>query len=251
MRPSQPTPTPYPTPTATPVVNYVGGTISAHTTWTAANSPYMVNNDITVNNGVILSIQPGVVVKFQNGQRLTVNGVLAASGTSANPIIFTSFQDDTYAGDTNGDGGATRPAAGAWGGISLAATASTSNLTNVLVRYAGISISGSSPNISNSTVMYASGAGISVSGAGAPNLQANTLRDNAGAGISLSGSSPTIQNSVFVNNGGAAIAMDGNSLPDNAGNRAYYNAYNGIQVNGTAGHAGAGTPTCRMSSTAG
>jgi RHS repeat-associated protein len=236
--PARPTPTPYPTPTATPVINYVGGTISAHTTWTTANSPYVVNNDVTVNNGVILSIQPGVVVKFQNGRRLTVNGVLAASGASANPIIFTSFLDDTYAGDTNGDGGATRPAAGAWGGITLAATASASNLTNVLMRYAGISVSGSSPSISNSTVMQASGAGISVSNAGAPNLQLNTVRDNGGAGISLSGSSPTIQNSVFVNNGGAAITMDGNSLPDNAGNRAYYNDYNGIQVSGTAGTRG-------------
>jgi RHS repeat-associated protein len=234
--PAQPTPTPYPTPTPTPAVNYVGGTISTHTTWTAANSPYVVNNNVTVNNGVILTIQPGVVVKFQSSRSLTVNGVLAASGTAANQIVFTSDKDDTYAGDTNGDGAATRPAAGAWGGIVLNASASASNLANVLVRFAGtgVQVSGSAPTLNSVTVMYGSGSGISVTSAGAPAIQNCILRDNGGAGISLSGSSPLIQGNVFVNNGGAAISMDGSSLPTNSGDVAYYNQYNGIKVSGTA-----------------
>jgi len=238
--PAQPTPTPYPTPTPTPAVNYVGGTISTHTTWTAANSPYVVNNDITINNGVILTIQPGVVVKFQNGRRLTVNGILAAAGTVEHPIVFTSDKDDAYGGDTNGDGAATRPAPGIWSGLYLNAAASASNLAYVLIRYASTAIQadGSSPTVSNATIMYNSGSAIYVRNAGAPTIQNNILRDNLGVGINLSGSSPLIQNNIFVNNGDAAITMDGNSLPDNSGNQAYYNKYNGIKVGGTAGTRG-------------
>lgn len=57
-------------------------------TWTLAGSPYIVQNEITVQANDILIIQPGVVVKFQPSTRLEVYGQLIASGTSANSITF-------------------------------------------------------------------------------------------------------------------------------------------------------------------
>ena len=62
----------------------VSGTISTNTTWTIAGSPYMIasNANVIVSAGVILTIQPGVVVKGQNpASQLTVNGTLLANGT--------------------------------------------------------------------------------------------------------------------------------------------------------------------------
>jgi parallel beta-helix repeat protein len=222
---AKPTPTPYPTPTATPAVRYVGGAISASTTWTTANSPYVVNSDVTVNSGVILRIQPGVVVKFQAGTRMTVNGVLAATGNASSPIVFTSDKDDAYGGDTNGDGGATRPSPGAWNGLIFNATASASTLSYALVRYAttGVTMSGASSRLNYSTIMFGSGWAVSTAG-GAPAIENNTLRDNTGGGIDLNGS-PTIRNNIFVNNGGAAMRMTPSSLPENSGNQAYYNRH--------------------------
>jgi hypothetical protein len=41
------------------------GTLSGNTTWTKANSPYFLTGDITVPDSVILTIDPGVVVRFK------------------------------------------------------------------------------------------------------------------------------------------------------------------------------------------
>ena len=78
----------------------VSGTISVDTTWTAANSPYIVTGNVTVASGVTLTVEPGVVVKLNSQFReMRVNGTLKAIGTAALPITFTSIQDDTVGGD--------------------------------------------------------------------------------------------------------------------------------------------------------
>ena len=48
---------------ATAQTNVSGG-IYANTTWTLANSPYIVTDTVVVFPGVTLTIQPGVTVKF-------------------------------------------------------------------------------------------------------------------------------------------------------------------------------------------
>ena len=85
----------------------VGGVVSQDTTWTVANSPYRVTSSITVTQGVRLTIEPGVVVKFEGSQGLTVNGQLVADATTEAPVVFTSIKDDEFGGDTNGDATAT------------------------------------------------------------------------------------------------------------------------------------------------
>ncbi|HWD18526.1 MAG TPA: Calx-beta domain-containing protein [Verrucomicrobiae bacterium] len=54
-------------------------------TWTAANSPYVLNSDMTVSG---LNVQPGVSLWANGSYTLTVTGLLTVVGTSNNPVVF-------------------------------------------------------------------------------------------------------------------------------------------------------------------
>ncbi len=69
-----------------------GGTYTTDQTWTAANSPYIVDGWITVENSSTLTIQPGTEVRFgdRKGIRVKAGSTLVAAGTASQPITFTS-----------------------------------------------------------------------------------------------------------------------------------------------------------------
>lgn len=83
----------------------VSGGIFSNTTWTVSGSPYTVTGNIVVMSTVTLTIQPGVLVKFDNGTNMQVKGYLQAIGTNTDTIVFTSSS--------------TSPTKGIWNGISF------------------------------------------------------------------------------------------------------------------------------------
>ena len=83
----------------------VGGHISEDTTWTLEGGPYIVVEDVVVDSGVTLTVEPGVVVKFTSGTNLIIGGALVAEGNTTHPITFTS--------------GSTTPAPGDWRSIKF------------------------------------------------------------------------------------------------------------------------------------
>lgn len=81
----------------------VSSTIVTDTTWTLANSPYIVTGNILVNEGVTLTIEPGVDVKFEDylasnyyGYYIRIDGTLVARGTEEDKITFTSNNIDSH-----------------------------------------------------------------------------------------------------------------------------------------------------------
>jgi len=59
-------------------------------TWTLAGSPYLINGETTVPDGMTLTIEPGVVVEWQGSYKMNVQGQILAEGTEADSIIFTA-----------------------------------------------------------------------------------------------------------------------------------------------------------------
>jgi hypothetical protein len=108
-------------PSATAICGPIG-----NSTWTPAGNPYQVCvGGATVGAGVTLNIQPGVVVEFAAGGKLTSRGTLSALGTITQPITFT--------------GAVATP--GSWLGLvveSLVVTPSVATLDHVIFEYGGL-----------------------------------------------------------------------------------------------------------------
>ncbi|MCC7362114.1 MAG: hypothetical protein IT317_21700 [Anaerolineales bacterium] len=81
--------------------NVPGQNITTAVTWNLAGSPYIVQGLVNIASGGSLTIEPGVVVKFDANQwmRVEAGGVLTATGTSGQPISFTSSAGSPAPGD--------------------------------------------------------------------------------------------------------------------------------------------------------
>jgi parallel beta-helix repeat protein len=201
-----------------------GGNVSG--TWDVADSPYLIDGDITVPSGATLTIEPGVEVLFQSWYSLTVNGTLIAEGTESAPILF-------------GGGHATA----GWLGIRFMNAPDGSRLTyaivengratgaNPLNRGGGIYIDNSSPVISYSTIRdnhaKYSGGGIYLNASDAT-LIANTIVNNTageggasaiGGGITIINSDPVVMDNIISGN---SVSIGGSySTPSGYGGGLY------------------------------
>ena len=98
----------------------VSGNVTSDTTWTADNT-YILAARVYVTNGATLTIEPGTVIKAQNGTGDNIKSLIVtrgskimAVGTADNPIIFTSVNDDV-----NDPDDLPWDAVGEWGGIAI------------------------------------------------------------------------------------------------------------------------------------
>ncbi|MBE9468390.1 MAG: T9SS type A sorting domain-containing protein [Bacteroidetes bacterium] len=66
----------------------VGGIISENTIWTKENSPYLVIENIFVEDNIILEIEPGVEIFVSNSKFFYIKGEIHAIGTINDSIII-------------------------------------------------------------------------------------------------------------------------------------------------------------------
>ncbi len=240
---------------------YVGGLIDQNTTWTLSGSPYIVQSDITVrgsNSTVTLTIDPGVVVEFYPGTSLIIGsnygfvftGKLVASGTSQNPITFTTINE-------------AQPQAGQWSYISFYDYASDESILEYCILDYGksIELNSASPTISNCNIHDMQYAGIrlyrdsstsiisntfsnlshaiifsyyySNKATGNPTISSNTFTECTDYAIDVNrDSDPVITNNTFTNNSAYLISLYPNQVGNVSGNTFSGNNPNMIKVNG-------------------
>jgi parallel beta-helix repeat protein len=155
----------------------VSGTIGVDTTWDLPGSPYIVIDDVTVANGVTLTVDPGVEVKFDGNHSLLVNGNLFMVGNAANKVTVSSNK--------------VTPAIFDWNRILIESTGSAEiGFADISYGSIGISLNGSSNNnITNSAVHHNGFRGIELSYSSRNNMTGNNVSFNDGEGIKLASSS--------------------------------------------------------------
>ena len=224
----------------------VCGPIFSDTTWTLAGSPYVATCAVLVQEGVTLTIEPGVEVRFNGLYATQVNGTLIAQGTSGSPITFTSvvgnwsyilFSDTSVDAvyDVNGN------------------YVSGSIIEHAVVEYAGgesvtnngaLRLDNAHPFINHCTIRNNQASGIKAWNlSGELKISNSTISNNNGSGINVSGGTTTISNSTINDNtasdGGGIYALGGsvtitnssirNNVSDYGGGiYAHANAYGGV-----------------------
>ncbi len=200
----------------------ISQSITVNTTWSLSGSPYVISADVSVSKGVALTIEAGVAVKFRQGFTLTVNGKINAAGSASLPVYITAYTDDSYAGDTDGDGGANLPTRGYWGSVHIFDAQKDqpqSNISYCVVKYGG---AGSAPkanlkiyqnnaNISNCRIASSEGDGIAI----------------------LSDADMTIASNVIDGNDWAMNWSENNSSIQFSANSISNNTHNGIRIGWT------------------
>jgi hypothetical protein len=139
---------------AAPATTPVSGVIASDTVWSLQGSPYEVTSTVTVQPGVTLTVEPGVEVRFRQWQGLIIRGRLLATGSAAEPVLFT--------------GTSAQP--GWWNDIWLSGTAqapiSGTLLDHVVIEYAGhnrganLRVQHAAATVRNSVIRYSSREGI-------------------------------------------------------------------------------------------
>ncbi|MFF8187210.1 beta strand repeat-containing protein [Microbacterium sp. NPDC016588] len=180
-----------------------------------------VFDGVVVPAGKSLTLAAGTVVKV-SGSWIDVSGSLVVAGTSAAPVRLTAWDDDSVAGDTNGDG-ASAATPGSWTGIYVEENGSLT-ATGMSSSYAGTAVYGSNAktvSVTASTISDTSYEGISATagqtgvnqGARTVSITGNTIARTGSTGINVN-----VNNAAFTGSPQPVPVVTGNTVTGAGGN---------------------------------
>jgi RHS repeat-associated protein len=206
-----------------PTQAHVCGPIRASRWWDGP-ATYVVDCPVLIHPGATVTATPGLVAKMTNLAGFSVDGALVASGSPGLAVSFTSILDDSVGGDTNGDGGATSPASGSWGGVHASGSGRLDAQHWVVTYGSAISASAESqPLRITDSVLRDNTGGINVGNAARDVTVARNTLERSGA-IHVSTQldpviqfepSPTVQDNSIVGSEVYSVALTSHQLrPD-------------------------------------
>ncbi len=222
----------------------ISGSAQSSTTWRrSADMPFIINSRVDVLDQAVLTIEPGVILKFTPlGSIATSRGTLIAQGQADAKIIFTSVADDTVGGVSVIGSGA--PGNRDWGGLEFTRPGSSRSgvLQHVEVRYAAggnpvaaVRVQQDNVAISQVVVRDGAGAGIFIDDADGVRITETTLERIGGAAIqarTVTNLSAVVRNNT-IRDCGTAVATDANAQIEIGDNTVTNNRINGIVVKGS------------------
>lgn len=164
----------------------------------AANSRYIIIQDIVVSQGISLTIELGAELSFTDAAILDVYGGLQIQGTATSPVILTGAKTlhefDIWSG------------IGEWSGVRINDTAGPVNIDYSIIEYAtiGVDFINSGGMLSNSILKF-NNTGVRIYGNSDPSINSNVIVENS-YGIKIEGSDidgqplPSITNNDIYNN---------------------------------------------------
>ena len=187
----------------------VGGIIDTDTTWTAADSPYVVTANTLVSSGITLTIEPGVTISYNGQYFIQVDGTLIASGTVESPIVFQAGGKGITFTDSSVD---YDPATGTGSVIAYTRFEDINGYSAT-----ALTINSSSPLITHNWIYPNGNNGISASGTNSE-ISYNEITGTGYTALSASGN-PTVENNYIHHNDGRTTINGGvfrnNTVIDN------------------------------------
>lgn len=192
----------------------------------------LVDGDITIPKGNVVTIESGTIIRFAKGTKMIVDGTLLANGQVNRAITLTSNESNPQPGD--------------WGGIIFSESSQNSRIEYCVLQFhtqiicrsdslrlndsiiaegssAGIVIEASSPTIEDNMITN-NAIGIICDKSSAPNINHNAITSSLADGIECKGSSyPSISFNVISNNRKNGIYCLGASSPEIVSNNITYN----------------------------
>ena len=236
----------------------VNGTVSRAGQYPAvAGLPYLVHGSLTIDAAGTLTFPASAVVKFDDSGMLYVYGTLALQGGQGTETTLTSWRDDAVGGDTNGNGSATVPSAGVWGGIRLYGP-SASGLHDCVIKYPdyGVYVASTasgqtvSPAITRCTIQDTQYDGVQLSADNSTSAVGSavstcTVRRTGStyAGLHCTATSSTSQcvptlSDVTVEDVDYSLRCDGNAFPTVTNLTRTRDRYPAVAVSGTVSRVG-------------
>lgn len=204
----------------------MGGSVNMDLTLTYATVgfPIVFAGATNVGNGNTLTIPAGEIIKL-DAAYIAVYGSLIAEGTGNDPVVFTSFKDDTYGGDLNADGSVSSPSAGDWYTININGSGSydgVGQFDHCFFRYGGQNYYGelsllyfnqsTTGFVNNSTFEYSTYGGLSLSQCSGTGVSNNIIRNCSYNALQVNNSTLDVNNCQITNNNSYGVTGSGGTV---------------------------------------